>query len=294
MIDARVARWLFRLSRIAERTGWKDSALGRATAQWVARRFLRGPSNLPPSTLSFRLHGLDLAFPRDCAFVYARPDFERGTRRLLGELLQPGMTVADVGANVGYLTALMARAVGPSGKVYAVEPAPANVDILRHNVRTNRLDNVEVLPFACGTARRERVLYLRPNATLHSLHPGRDEDGLSEARVAERTLDDLVHEPVDLVKIDTEGAEIDVLEGMGQLLENCSSLHLIVEWNVPGLQRAHRAPNALPVWLRSRGFSVRVIDEATGEMLDVDPFLRRLRRGELPAGWFSNLYAVRR
>lgn len=292
MIDARVARWLFRLSRIAERTGWKKTVMGRATAQWAARRFLGGPSELPPSTLSFRLDGLELAFPRDCAFVYARPEFEQGTRRLLGRLLEPGMTVVDVGANVGFLTATMARAVGATGHLFAVEPAPGNLEILRHNLRANEIDNVTVLPFACGAARQRQVLHLRRHSTLHSLH-GDDESSPMEDQVDVRRLDDLVSDRVDLVKVDTEGAEMEVLAGMDRILEENPGVHLVVEWNVPGLRRADQAPDALPRWLRAHAFDVRLIDEDTGDLLDIDPLLERLSLGELPTDWFCNLYAVR-
>ena len=158
MTHVKVARLLFRLSGLAQRTGLKDTRLGRAAAR-LAGKLLGGPRHLPASALTFEVEGLAFTFPRDSAFVFARPDFERGTRHLLAQRLGPGMTAVDVGANVGFLTAWMARAVGPTGRLYSVEPAPSNLPYLRHNVEANGLAQVEVLAMAAGATSRPRRLH---------------------------------------------------------------------------------------------------------------------------------------
>lgn len=293
MASATVARLLFRLSRLAERVGLKETAAGRLAKRLAARLFLRAPTGLPASALRYSVDGLRFSFPRDCAFVFARPDFERGTRRLLAELLEPGMTVVDVGANVGFLSVLMARAVGPAGRLFAIEPAPGNVRFLRHNLAANGFAEATVLPVACGAARHTRTLYLRKHSTLHSLHAGPDEAPEGEVEVEERPLDELIPGAVDLVKVDTEGAELEVLEGMIRLLADSPGIRLVLEWNPPGLRRAGHQAIELPRWLRERGFGVWWIDEREGTLEDIDPLLERLERDELPTGWFGNVYAVR-
>ena len=74
----------------------------------------------------------------------------------------------DVGANVGYMTALAARMAGSEGLVVAVEPEPANVALLRANLWLNGLENVRVLPIAAWSARD--MLPLRLNADNRGDH----------------------------------------------------------------------------------------------------------------------------
>ncbi len=83
--------------------------------------------------------------------VALRGEFaEYETIEWLRGVVKPGMTVIDVGANVGQMTLEMAHLVGPQGKVYAIEPAPGNVRILREHVRGNGFDDrVTVIEAAC-------------------------------------------------------------------------------------------------------------------------------------------------
>lgn len=140
-------------------------------------------------------------------------------RRLLGE----GKVLYDIGANIGFFTLSGSRLVGDSGRVYAFEPAPGNVAAIRENIALNALGNVEVLDVALGARRaRERLLLVEDlswsRLESQGWHPG-----------TERTLDvdvvpvdELVREgrirPPDVIKLDVEGSEIDVLNGMRETL----------------------------------------------------------------------------
>ena len=64
---------------------------------------------------------------------------EPGTRRILTKFLSPGMTFVDVGAHIGLLTLAGARAVGPTGKVLAIEPAPTAFEALRRTIAVSGL-----------------------------------------------------------------------------------------------------------------------------------------------------------
>src|SRR5512135_3645063 len=72
--------------------------------------------------------------------------YEPELQAALREFLAPGQTVYDVGANIGYISLLMARQVGPGGCVYAFEALPANVERIRANIDLNHLANVSVIP----------------------------------------------------------------------------------------------------------------------------------------------------
>jgi FkbM family methyltransferase len=129
--------------------------------------------------------------------------------------IRPGDVVFDIGANAGYYTLLAARLAGPRGKVIACEPDPRIAAFLRAHVAANRLTNVAAVQSAvgaeCGTAHFSRG---RGTGT------GRMSDS-GELTVRVRTLDELADEyaafPTHL-KIDVEGAELDVLRGGREVL----------------------------------------------------------------------------
>ncbi|HEY8518941.1 MAG TPA: FkbM family methyltransferase [Gammaproteobacteria bacterium] len=177
--------------------------------------------------------------------------------RLIDALVPPGGTVIDVGAHIGYNAIYAAHRTGPSGRVIAVEPAPDNVAVLERNVAASGLANVRIEPVAAGRAAGVRDLYLRGAVSaVNSLFPESCYGAVSGvARVPVARVDDLSDEAA-LVKIDVEGGEIDVLEGMPRLLAQ-PRLALVVEWH-PGLQvRAGHAADALPCWLLERGFGLQ-------------------------------------
>ncbi len=130
----------------------------------------------------------------------------------------PGMTVVDVGANVGYYSLLAARLVGPQGRVVALEPNSENCRLLLASLRKNGLSNVELLPVAAD---------VEQGWAYYSTHVGSNggligsEDLLALPGVVVPTfrLDDLVAGPVGLLKMDVEGAEGRVVRGATRLIE---------------------------------------------------------------------------
>jgi FkbM family methyltransferase len=192
-------------------------------------------------------------------------------RAMFDAILRPGATIVDVGANIGVITAGAARRVGPEGRVFAIEPAVDNVAVLRENVHANGLGNVTIVAGAAGRRHETREFYLRGGVSaVNSLFPESIYATVTEiVRVTVAPLDDLVRGTADLVKIDVEGAEMDVLGGMPRLLA-APAVRLIVEWH-PMLQQAGGYPaDALPRALLDHGFSLEAIDH--------------LRRGPLTAG----------
>ncbi len=139
-------------------------------------------------------------------------------------LVRPGDRVLDVGANVGQYTVLASRRVGPGGKVYAVEPNPRMLELLRATVRDNGTDNVQVLE--CAAWDEDTTLFLEvceaDNAGGAFTSPtplqGPAEAGLP-ARRLDRVLGDLGCDRLDVVKIDIEGSELPALRGLAPLLD---------------------------------------------------------------------------
>jgi FkbM family methyltransferase len=204
--------------------------------------------------------------------------------RLLDELIEPGATVIDVGANIGYNTIHAARRAGPYGRVLAVEPTADNLAVLRENVAAAHLHNVAVAPVACGRAAGTRPLFVRgAQSAVNSLFPDSCYARVTDVvPVSVVPLDDLAID-ADVVKIDVEGAELDVLEGMPRLLQKPPAL--IVEWH-PLLQRlAGYAAAALPRWLLERGWRLRAASHINTRELhavDLAPLAARLWRQQRP------------
>lgn len=187
---------------------------------------------------------------------------------LLRSELRPGMCVLDVGAHVGYITTLMARCVTETGRVVAVEADSYNAALLRANVFRNRVQNVVVMPVAAH----------RANGFLHltSSHYGRsttvarsaDEwDPSASSTVQAVRLDDFMDDvlrgrSLDLVKIDTEGADHLVVEGLRSTLQAHPRCVVVVEV-FPGQERL--AEGATPAGVlkgyRKMGYDLELIGE---------------------------------
>lgn len=83
--------------------------------------------------------------------IAAKHQYEPHVLAALEELLRPGMTFVDVGANIGFFVAFAAHRVGPSGRVIAVEPLEKNLQLIYATIWRNRFDWVDVYPFAAGS-----------------------------------------------------------------------------------------------------------------------------------------------
>jgi FkbM family methyltransferase len=206
--------------------------------------------------------------------------------RLLDRFVRPASTVVDVGANIGYNTLHAARCAGRRGRVVAIEPTPDNLAVLRHNVAAAGLGNVAIAPVAAGSARGTRDLFVRGDVSaVNSLYPQSCYASVTEVlRIPVVPLDELCDGPADVVKIDVEGAELEVLEGMSRMLQ-APQLALIVEWH-PLLQYlAGYAPDALPRWLLTRGWSLEAASHLTVRPLaasELAPLTSRLLRQQKP------------
>lgn len=178
--------------------------------------------------------------------------------RLLRRWVRPGMCVVDVGANVGWNAVEAARLAGPEGRVLAVEPGPDTLAVLRRNVTACGMGTIAVVPVAAGRAAGTAEFFVRGGVSaVSSLYPESRYARVTEVlRVPVAPLDALVEGVADVVKIDVEGAELEVLAGMERLL-GAPGLVLIVEWDPVLQEMAGAAPDALPRWLMARGWRLQ-------------------------------------
>jgi FkbM family methyltransferase len=150
--------------------------------------------------------------------------WEPKTTRYVCDSLAPRQVFLDVGANAGYFSLLASRCVGESGMVLAVEPNPAMVKQLRQNTERNGLTNIAIAEAACSDSVEVRDLYIgNPYNTGNSSLSRDNLTWTKSVKVTCTTVDLLVEKyglhHVDLVKIDVEGAELQVLRGMTAVLK---------------------------------------------------------------------------
>ena len=161
---------------------------------------------------------------------------EGAERRLIVRAVKPGMVAVDVGANLGVHTLALARAVGPAGRVHALEPDPANFRLLARAVAEAGAAQVTLHRAAAAAQAGEIDLHLSPvNRGDHRLHP--EAARRTRLRVPVVVLDDLLAgEPQVFVKIDVQGAEVAVLRGLERTLARNPALGVLCELS-PGLLR---------------------------------------------------------
>jgi FkbM family methyltransferase len=160
---------------------------------------------------------------------------ERRERLFFRRHLRPGMTVVDMGANVGFYTVQFSKLVGASGSVYAFEPDPLCRDILRHRVGSLPSHNVRVESAALGEAEGEAILYCsnrdRAENRTYPFEPGVP---VETERVRVSSLDAYCDAHavgrIDAIKIDVEGAEVSVLRGMRGIMATNPPAWMFIEF----------------------------------------------------------------
>ena len=161
------------------------------------------------------------------AHIRLRDKFEQEEQGFLLGFLGAGMIFLDLGAHQGLYTLLASKKVGPSGQVFAFEPSPRELRRLRWNLFLNRCRNVCVVPFALGNIEDTVELFvcLGRETGCNSLRPPAVSEPVGKVQVPITTLDRYLERTrickVDFVKIDVEGAELEVLKGARRLLSDC-------------------------------------------------------------------------
>jgi len=157
-------------------------------------------------------------------FYHVIPGREGDVDRFVRFCLNRGSVFVDVGANIGYYTLVASNLVGLSGRVHAIEPIPSTVAILKANVKLNGCSNVIIHETAAWSSKGKLVLRV-PKSWYGLASFARD--GVS-VTVGAATLDELLQNEdfVDCMKIDVEGAELEVLRGAKSILKKTKYLVL--------------------------------------------------------------------
>jgi FkbM family methyltransferase len=235
---------------------------------------VRGPLDYDDKTRAVRTVDGYVLIPKAARELYIlladapAEGLEPGTHRCLKSLVDPGMTVVDVGANVGMLSLALARSVGALGKVYAFEAEPDFQDLLAKSFALNGVPWVELRRQAAGRQAGTATFHVSPIAGHSSLYDLPDDEAAAAKQITVEVvaLDEALADvaKVDLVKIDVEGAELDVLAGMTKLIARNPGLAIIAEFGPSHLARVGQTPQGWFDAFESHGFHGYAIDESSG------------------------------
>ena len=214
----------------------------------------------------------------------AMGQYEEETTQLFERLVRPGMTIFDIGAHVGYYSLLAAKLAGPTGRVHSFEPDPDNYSLLTKNVEENAYTTITAINQGAAADSGVRELFISGlDNGRHSIYR-QDLPQKGSVPISTTTVDEYWisqgSPTVDLVKMDVEGAELDVFKGMEALLDGCRDIKLIVELNPALLKSAQVEPAELLNLIRSKGFSLCPVQPGTemANLLDheITPLIDRL------------------
>jgi FkbM family methyltransferase len=221
----------------------------------------------PKSVTQIEVEGIKLFVdPEDEAIgklflVHTR--YEPVETDLIKSILKPGMTVVDIGANIGYYSLLASKCVGEKGNVFCFEPAPSNFSFLKKNIETNNAKNIVAVQKAVSN--QEGTLELFMDEHLSGGHQIFNSGMKSKSVTVETISVDEFFENeninIDLLKIDIEGAEMFALQGMKKTLATNPRIKFITEFYPIMIERCGFSPQQYLNELRAIGFSLSVIDE---------------------------------
>lgn len=158
--------------------------------------------------------------------------------------VREGDIVIDIGAHIGHYTLIASKRAGHTGKVVAIEAHPYNFEILKRNIKLNKLTNVTALNVAAYSSEGWVKLYMKnvtPGYTIYHTLVSKRFDQIDFLEIYASTLDRIVTRnqispsEINWIKIDVEGAELEVLRGAKNVLSKSKNITLLIEIHRLGL-----------------------------------------------------------
>jgi len=282
-------RALFRVYKDAAKLIFGSSLERYYPAHPLHRRLL---ASIRPDVTTVRGHEMYLD-PVDSLLLSMRGIYEPAETALVQRLVEPGSTVLDIGANIGYYTLQFAELVGASGRVIAYEPDPANFELLERNTQLNGYLNVTLVQRAAsntaGILNLHRSITNWGDSRIFDSH-----DGRSTVEIASIRLDDHLADldSVSFIKMDIQGAEGVALEGMMGLLGRSPQAKILTEFWPEGLAGCGTSPQAFLDSITALGFALYEVGEEPGDLV-LTTSQSLMARRDLASGSHANLLCSR-
>lgn len=173
---------------------------------------------------------LDLQLEKD----YWLGTYETDLQAAVADLIEPGWVAYDMGANIGFVSLVLAQRLGDTGKIFAFEALPDNLERLRTHIEINGLSSrVSVISKAVAAISEPVRFLVGPSGAMGKAEgsAGRPEGNRNSIEVPGIALDDFIYRdgnpPPQVIKMDIEGGEVLALQGMPHLLAEARPLILL-------------------------------------------------------------------
>lgn len=199
-------------------------------------------------------------------FLYDSPAFknflkdnphEAGEVKFLESIAREGMHAIDIGANIGIATVAMAKRIGREGKLYSFEPMPEYFNILKDNVSSNGLENVEVYELAV-TDQVGRAPFYQKELSSGIVF----EEGVKKFEAPTTTIDKFLNKEkigrIDLIHMDCEGSELLALKGAKETLQK-NKVKIFCEIHHDFLKQLGQSVEDLVQYLQGLEFQVQSV-----------------------------------
>lgn len=189
---------------------------------------------------------------------------EPASTKEIQRILRKGDIVMDIGANIGYYALMEARIVGEMGKIYAYEPVPNNVELLKKNIEVNHYENIEVFSTALGDRDGTSEIHLSEQSNWHSMSDLLTSDKVNKMPVEVLTVDKALENKdfPNFIRMDVEGYEIKIIRGMESTLKNSKLRRLFIELH-PSLMKRHELVELLTT-LKRHNFEIEMMAMTVG------------------------------
>lgn len=220
---------------------------------------------IPKRIHNYRMF-LDIEDPGISHVLFVQGTREQQLKYIFEKEVKEGDVIIDLGANIGYYALMLWKLVGGNGKIYALEPSLRNFEILKKNVLFNDVGNViECFHVAGGAKPSKQKLYLsemsNTNTFIPDLYRGEKRSvGITENFEIVDTIDMTSFikgkRKIDLIRMDIEGYEVEVFEGLRQAIENgCFSGKIVFECHFPKYDdEKHSIRKQLKMFFKNRYF----------------------------------------
>ena len=192
--------------------------------------------------------------------------YEPNQTKIVKKYVHEGDVVIDVGAHVGYYTLLMAQLVGKNGKVYSFEPDPVNFELLKKSVEINGFENVILIQKAVSNTTEKIKLFLGDNdSAINRIYDAKLGDAKKSIDVESITIDEYFKENDKLfnfIKIDSEGSEAKIINGMEKFLTKNRKLIMMTEFFPFLIKKSGDEPKQYLKSLENSGFELyNILDD---------------------------------
>ncbi len=199
--------------------------------------------------------------------------------KLVQDHVNSGDVVIDVGAHIGYFSLLFSNLVGETGHVYSFEPEPKNIKLLKKSITINNIQNISLEPHPVSNINESCKLYVGQFTSggnrIHCPDKMIELYEKEPINVETLVLDDYFSKlnllnKINFVKMDCEGSELRVLQGMKKILRESKNLKIFIEFDVDALEDAGSDPKELLNLLEKEGFIIYYVDDYKNKMILAD------------------------